>query len=79
MADAHSKTPIGAPLVARLGFTSILIGVALALIGPWLFDGFVKGLFIGAGLALVVLGVVAVNARRRTGHSDLWLPSRDDE
>ncbi len=57
----------------------MFIGVALALLGPALFDGFVKGLFIGAGVALVVLGVIVVSARWRARADGAWLPSRDDE
>lgn len=65
-------------LASRVGLTTIVVGVVFVLLGPGWFDGFVKGLFEGAGLALVVFGLITVGARWRTRHDGGWLPSRDD-
>lgn len=60
----------------------ILIGIALALLSRR-FDSFVYGLFIGAALALILLGVALLSARWRgkdkpgNAADGNWLPSRD--
>ena len=83
MVDIMPAPPSNAPparvRVSPVGLTAILVGSALAMGGPMLFDRFVKGLFIGAGVALVVLGAFVIGARWRTRPNGLWLPSRDDD
>lgn len=61
------------------GLAMILPGIALVILGPR-FDGFVKGMLLGAGIALILIGVYLLAARRRRPNDDpdqMWLPSRD--
>lgn len=73
-----SKNPTTTTRVSPVGLTSIIIGVALANLGPMVFDGFVKGLFVGGGVTLVVIGVLLVSSRWRARPDRSWLPSRDE-
>lgn len=56
----------------------IFVGIALATPGPAWFDGFPKGLRLGAGVTLMLLGVIAVMARGRARSDGSWLPRRDE-
>jgi O-antigen/teichoic acid export membrane protein len=64
----------------------ILLGLVCSVVGLAFDGGFVKGLFIGATVALTVIGAYVVGAstwRGRRTEQDLregehWLPSRDD-
>ena len=78
MPPPRSSDPTATGAVARAGLTMILLGTAAAFLGPAWFDGVVKGLFLGAGVALIVLGVVTVGAARRPRPEGSWLPSRDE-
>ncbi|GAA1940603.1 hypothetical protein [Nocardioides marmoribigeumensis] len=61
----------------------IILGVA-ALTAASPFDGLLRGLLLGAGLALVLLGAyLSGHHQRRTrphgrGEAGPWLPSRDE-
>lgn len=68
----------------RNGFVLLFSGILLATLAPGFFDGFVKGLFQGAGIALLLIATVffgAVIGRRKkeTSTDDGWLPSRDGD
>ncbi|MDH2413691.1 hypothetical protein [Nocardioides sp. CER19] len=64
------------PAGHALGVGSILVGMGLFLLGRSL-DGFLAGLFTGAAVALMLLGVLVISRSwRRDGG---WLPSRGDE
>ena len=78
MSQPHAKDSTSAVPVARSALAMIVVGMACAILGPAFFDGVVKGLFLGAGVALMLLGVFVISAawRRRPGGS--WLPSRDE-
>ena len=58
----------------------ILPGIALTLLGPR-FDGFPKGLCLGAGIMMILIGVYLLGARMRrpkaADEDGMWLPSRD--
>lgn len=63
--------------------TSSVVMIALGIASTILsreFDSFIKGLFQGAGIALIVLGVVVLSARSRLRAREKsdWLPSRDN-
>lgn len=64
------------------GIVLILPGIALALLGPR-FDGFAKGMCLGAGIAMILIGVYLIGARTRKpatkGDDAMWLPSRDHD
>jgi hypothetical protein len=75
---SRSKHPKTAAVCAGSGLTLILIGIALATLGPTRFDGFVKGFFMGAGVMLILIGVVVLSASWRAQPDRSWLPSRDE-
>lgn len=88
MTDTPQLRPSAAVAVS-LGTALIGVGIVLNLLSRT-FDGFAQGLFLGAGVTLVVLGVVTVSGtlrrRLRNGaapavgeHDDTWLPSRDGD
>ena len=58
----------------------ILLGVAL-LTTTLPLHGLVRGFGQGAGVALVLVGVVTMSARlrRRKDDDGMWLPSRDED
>ena len=65
----------------------VAIGMALSLLSRFA-DGFVQGLLLGAGLMMLVIGVITLSARVRgqlrgldeDGEgSGTWLPSRDGD
>jgi hypothetical protein len=58
----------------------ILLGVALLTTALSL-HGLVRGFGQGAGVALVLVGVVTMSARlrRRKDDDGMWLPSRDED
>ncbi len=68
------------------GVTLILLGFVCLFVGLAVDGGFFRGLFIGATIALMVLGASLVGAstwQGRRSEQDLedgghWLPSRDD-
>ncbi|MGJ9412703.1 hypothetical protein ACHAAC_08320 [Aeromicrobium sp. CF4.19] len=70
------------PTVLTAGVAAVLLGVGSGALST-LFDGFVKGLFQGAGVMLIIVGVYAVGRvvfRSDDGTtSDGWLPSRDGD
>lgn len=72
----------GRHLDQTMALGMIVPGIMLTILGPQ-FDGFVKGVCQGAGIALILLGVALLGARLRkptTSDDDsLWLPSRDGE
>lgn len=64
------------------GLALIVLGAAAAVLGSATFDGFVKGMFQGAGVTMLLLGVYLVSRTRTRGRgraagTDDWLPSRD--
>lgn len=72
----------GAALTILLGILSVLLARGR--------DGFDKGLFLGAGIALMLMGVYVLSARIRAAkdtaedsttrdESSTWLPSRDQK
>lgn len=68
--------------VPASALSTLLTGLALIVVGTSL-DGWVRGLFQGGGVALVLIGVAVLSAhlRRGKGGADdgLWLPSRDED
>lgn len=71
-------------IFATSGLAFILIGIALTMTLGQQFSGFLGGMFQGAGIALILLGVVSVAASWRRPGKDSdgesrgwWLPSRD--
>jgi len=62
----------------------ITVGIALQLTGG-LLHGFLRGLLQGAGIALILLGVIILSPqmrRRRHGQErrdGMWLPSRESD
>lgn len=58
----------------------ILLGIALTLVALPL-DGLARGFGQGAGIALILLGVLTLSARLRKRNDDdgMWLPSRDED
>jgi hypothetical protein len=61
------------PVMPR-GVSAVLLGLALFVAGRYL-EGWLRGLCEGAGVALLLLGVLALSRSRRHG----WLPSRDGD
>lgn len=60
---------------SRRGLAAMILGLALLALGAF-FEGLLRGLFEGAAIALVLLGVFTLSrARRQHG----WLPSRDGD
>lgn len=70
-----------ASAVPASALSTVLTGIALTVVGTSL-DGLVRGLFQGAGVALVLVGVAVLSAhvrRPRDAEKDgMWLPSRDE-
>lgn len=68
------------------GMNLIVLGLLCFVVGLALDGGFVRGLFIGATVALMVMGAYVVGASRKRGHRSEdgphegghWLPSRED-
>ena len=60
--------------VTPRGVTAVLLGLALVVAGRYL-EGWLGGLCEGAGIALLLLGVLGISRWRGKG----WLPSRDGE
>lgn len=64
--------------------TLIVLGLACFVVGLAFDGGFVRGLFNGATIALMVMGAYVVGASRRHRRTDdphdggHWLPSRDN-
>jgi hypothetical protein len=67
----------------------VIAGLALITVGNT-FHGLLRGLFQGAGVAMVLIGVAVLSASRRrrgtgdqasdqTGDQGMWLPSRDED
>lgn len=83
MTDTSQPRPSTSAALA-LGAALIGLGVILNLFSR-LLDGFPQGLFLGAGVMLIVLGVFALSGavrRQLRGGAepvDTWLPSRDDD
>lgn len=72
------------PEVKKIATTTGLLAIVLGIGSTTLsreFDSFVKGLFLGAGIALIVLGVLVISTRSKLAKPDVeggsWLPSRD--
>lgn len=71
-------------IAVALGAALIGLGIVLNLVSR-LLDGFLQGLLLGAGVMLILLGVVAmagvVRHQLRGGAEpvDTWLPSRDGD
>ncbi|MDT0200973.1 hypothetical protein [Nocardioides sp. AE5] len=63
-----------APLTTTSGIAMIILGIATAQFVAPHFDGFVKGMAQGAGIALIILGVYFLASSFR---KDAWLPSRE--
>lgn len=70
------------PRISTTPIACLIVGIALTMVAPQ-FDGFVKGMCQGAGVALMVLSVVLFSAHHKrakyTSDSQMWLPSRDEE
>ncbi|TQK69882.1 MULTISPECIES: hypothetical protein [unclassified Nocardioides] len=58
----------------------IVLGIALTMAALPL-DGLPRGFCQGAGVALILLGVLTLSARlrKRKGDDGMWLPSRDED
>lgn len=58
----------------------ILLGIAL-ITGTLSLHGLVRGFGQGAGVALVLVGVLTLSARlrKRRANDGMWLPSRDED
>ncbi len=79
--EPQNLNSLSRPGLARL--SPLLVGLAIFVLGRG-FDGFVGGLFDGAGVTLIVIGVVLVGqsmagAPNGGGSRGWWLPSRDGE
>lgn len=79
--ENHSRTKTGRPV----GLTAILLGMVCLGLGSIVDGGFLRGLFTGATVALMVLGAYLIGMSTwRGGHGakdddgGQWLPSRDD-
>lgn len=75
-----TQTKFRRPLLGT-GFGLIVLGMA-SFLAHFAFDSFVKGMFLGAALALLVLGAYLVGQARwptrdEQGEPRQWLPSRD--
>lgn len=80
MPDPSRRPPSAVPISA---LSTVLLGIALT-VAARTFDGFAQGLFQGAGVATILIGVVVLSAHARQRGSDrserdLWLPSRDED
>lgn len=58
----------------------IVLGIALTMAALPL-DGLARGFGQGAGVALILLGVLTLSARlrKRKDEDGMWLPSRDED
>lgn len=78
MAASRNRTTA----VPASALSTVLTGIALIVVGTSL-DGLVRGLFQGAGVALVLVGVAVLSAhvrrRKEADDSGMWLPSRDED
>lgn len=67
-----------------LGAALVALGIVLTLLAR-LTDGFPQGLLLGAGVMLILLGVIAMSGGLRSQlrggaePADTWLPSRDGD
>lgn len=83
MTDTSQPRP-SASIAFALGAALIGLGIVLNLFSR-LLDGFFQGLLLGAGVMLILLGVVSLSGglrRQLRGGAepvDTWLPSRDGD
>ncbi|WP_235738883.1 hypothetical protein [Nocardioides alcanivorans] len=72
------KTP-----VSTTPYALVAVGIALTTTST-LLNGVVRGLCLGAGIAMILVSVALFSAEHRRGKEDpdnggLWLPSRDED
>ena len=85
MTEAPQIRPTSS-IAMSFGASLVGLGIILNLISR-MFDGFAQGLFLGAGIMFILIGVFTLSGplRRRlsgaepTEQDDTWLPSRDGE